>query len=510
MTTVLHRSVAVPSPDKIIIRGGRLIDVDRHTAAPSDVLVIGDSIAEVGPPGMAAPSDARPLDAAARLLHPGLVNAHTHGMGNLSKGTADRWSLELLWVGAAGFMANQSLEYKYLNTYLGAVEMLLKGCTAAYDLTFGYPTASVEEISAIGQAYADAGMRAVVAPMLADLSFYQAIPGLLESLPDRLRREVAAYDEQPYESTLRMMRESLHGWKHDSGQVRLGVAPIIPLHCSDDLIAGSARLARDFGVVLHSHVAESKVQAVSAFKRYGTTLTAHVDKLGLLGPDFTVAHGVWLDDDDMKRLGDRGASVSHNPGSNLRLGNGLADMRSMLDHRVNVGVGTDGANCSDNLNMYEAMRLASLVSKGRGPDVERWVRTDEVVVAATEGSARALGFGGRLGRLAPGYKADIVFLDLHHPNWIPLNDPTNQLVHTEDGGAVTHVMIGGRLVVEHRRVTTVDVAALAREVEAARRRLTAVTAPARALYERLAPLVGRFCPGLAHVPYHVSRYVGGA
>jgi 5-methylthioadenosine/S-adenosylhomocysteine deaminase len=182
----------------------------------------------------------------------------------------------------------------------------------------------------------------------------------------------------------------------------------------------------------------------------------------------------------------------------------------MLDHRVNVGVGTDGANCSDNLNMYEAMRLASLVSKGRGPDVERWVRTDEVVVAATEGSARALGFGGRLGRLAPGYKADIVFLDLHHPNWIPLNDPTNQLVHTEDGGAVTHVMIGGRLVVEHRRVTTVDVAALAREVEAARRRLTAVTAPARVLYERLAPLVGRFCPGLAHVPYHVSRYVGGA
>jgi guanine deaminase len=173
-------------------------------------------------------------------------------------------------------------------------------------------------------------------------------------------------------------------------------------------------------------------------------------------------------------------------------------------------VGTDGANCSDNLNMYEAMRLASLVSKGRSPDVERWVRTDEVAVAATEGSARALGFEGRLGRLAPGYKADIVFLDLHHPNWMPLNDPTNQLVHTEDGGAVTHVMIGGRLVVEHRRVTTVDVIALAREVEAARRRLTETAAPARALYEQLAPLVGRFCPGLAHVPYHVSRYVGGA
>jgi guanine deaminase len=183
-------------------------------------------------------------------------------------------------------------------------------------------------------------------------------------------------------------------------------------------------------------------------------------------------------------------------------------MRAMLEHRVTVGVGTDGANCSDNLNMSETMRLASLVSKGRTPDVARWVTTEEVALAATEGSARALGFAGQLGRLAPGYKADIVFLDLGHPNWIPLNDPTNQLVHAEDGGAVTRVMIGGRMIVEHRRVTTVDVAALARDAEAARRRLAEANAPARALYERLAPIVGRFCPGLAHVPYHVSRYVG--
>jgi 5-methylthioadenosine/S-adenosylhomocysteine deaminase len=221
-----------------------------------------------------------------------------------------------------------------------------------------------------------------------------------------------------------------------------------------------------------------------------------------------VAHGVWLDGDDMRRLGGHGASVAHNPGSNMRLGNGFADMRAMLDHGVNVGLGTDGANCSDNLNMYEAMRLASLVSKGQRPDVERWVTTDEVALAATEGSARALGFEGRLARLAPGYKADIVFLDLAHVNWLPLNDATNQLVHTEDGGAVTHVMIGGRMIVKDRRVTTVDVAALARAAEAARERLARVNAPGKELYERLATIVGRFCPGLAHTPYHITRYVG--
>ena len=252
------------------------------------------------------------------------------------------------------------------------------------------------------------------------------------------------------------------------------------------------------------------MQAIVGLQRYGKTLTAHLDSLGALGPHFTVAHGVWLDHDDMKRLGDHGASVAHNPGSNMRLGNGFGDMKAMLERRVNVGIGTDGANCSDNQNVYEAMRLASLVSKGRSPDVDRWVTTDEVVVAATEGSARALGFAGKLGRLAPGYLADIVFLDLQHPNWIPTNDPTNQLVHTEDGSAVAHVMIGGRMIVENRRLTTVDLAALARDAEAARQRLEAVNAPARALYERLAPVVGRFCPGLAHVPYHAARYVGGS
>ncbi len=109
-------------------------------------------------------------------------------------------------------------------------------------------------------------------------------------------------------------------------------------------------------------------QVVAGYQRYGTTLAAHMDELGLVNERFTVAHGVWLDDDDMKRLGDRGASVAHNPGSNMRLGNGLADVRGMLKRRVNVGVGTDGANCSDNQNMYEAMRLASFASKVQGPD----------------------------------------------------------------------------------------------------------------------------------------------
>ena len=483
-----------------VIRGGRLLD------GTADILVKGDVIAEVGKPGMPAPPDAKVIDARRRLLHPGLVNAHMHGHGNLGKGMGDRWTLELLLTAGPWINGNRSTEDKYLTTLIGAAEMVMKGCTACYDLTVEFPVPSVEGLEAAGRAYREVGMRAVLAPMVADIGLFEAIPGLMEALPAALQKEVERLRLAPYRTTLEAMRKTLQGWKFDRDEVRPAVAPTIPLHCSDEFMLACARLAREFGIGLHTHVSESKVQAIAGLKKYGKTPTAHMDALGLVGPDFTAAHGVWLDEDDMKRLADRGASVAHNPGSNMRLGSGLADMRRMLELGVNVGIGTDGANCSDNLNMYEAMRLASLVSKVQGPDWQRWITTREVAQAATVGSAKTLGFGDKIGRLAPGYKADIAFLDLEHINWIPFNDATNALVHTEDGSAVHSVMVGGRMVVENRRLVNVDLARLARDAENARERLERLNRENKTLYERLEPIVGSFCPGLAKTPYHINRY----
>jgi guanine deaminase len=491
-----------------VLRGGRVLDIAKGTADFADILVEDDTIREVGPPGCPAPEGAREIPAARRLVHPGLVNAHTHAHGNLAKGMGDRWTLELLLTAAPWLTGNRGLDDIQLTAQLGAVEMVLKGCTACYDLFFEWPLPSAEGMALVASAYSEVGMRAVIAPMIADRTFFEAIPGLAEALPAPLRERVAALRLAPAEATLAAVRAGLKGWSVDRDRVCPAVAPTIPHHCSDEFILGCAAIARDFDVGLHSHVAESKVQALTGMKLYGKTLTAHLDELGVLGPHFTVAHGVWLDDDDMARLGDHGASIAHNPGSNMRLGAGLADARAMLDARVNLGIGTDGANCSDNQNMYEAMRFASFVSKAHGPDWQRWLTTREVALAATEGSARVLGFGDRIGRIAPGYKADLVMLDLDHPNWLPCNNPVNQLVHTEDGNAVHSVMIGGRMVVENRRVLTVDLARLRDRAEAARERLASANADNRRLYEALEPVVGSYCPGLARQPYHVHRYVG--
>ena len=438
-------------------------------------------------------------------MHAALVNCHTHGNTNFAKGTHDRWTLELLLNGTGEWAENQSLEDKYLNAYLGAVEMLTKGCTACYDLTFGFPLASVEEMNAIGQAYLDAGMRAVIAPMLMDISFYQAIPGLFEALPPRLQHGLAASRMADSDVILSHVKAALHGWPHDRDKVRLGVAPTIPLFCSDDLIVGCTRIARDYGAPIQSHVAESKVQAVSAFKRWGKSLTAHIDDLGILGPDFTVAHGVWLDDDEMRRLADNGCSVAHNAGSNMRLGCGIADTRRMIELGVRLAIGTDGAMCSDNQNMYEAMRYASMVSNVRGPDFRRWLSTPEIIAAATEGGAYATGFE-KIGKIAPGYRADIVFIDLACVNWMPMNDPANQIVLTEDGAGVMHVMVDGNPIVLNGRHVTCDMPALATKVEAARARLADRNASTKAAAEAFEAVVGHFCIGLSRHPHSIDRF----
>ena len=489
-----------------LIRGGRVLAHARAPLVAADILVEGERIAAVEPPGRLRPEDARVIDAGDRLLIPGLLNAHTHGHGNLSKGIGDRWTLELLLNAGPWASRYTSPEQKSLTAIIGAVEMLLKGCTACYDLFVEFPTPSPEGLAAVGRAYAEAGMRAVVAPMMADRTFYAAIPGLMEALPDDLRDAVQRMASASGEAHLEACRAALKAWPIDRDRARLALAPTIPLHCADEFMVGAARLAEEYGAGYHTHLGESKVQAVSALTRYGTTLTQHLAKLGVLGPNFTAAHAVWLDPDDIKRLADHGGSVAHNPGSNMRLGSGITPARRMLMAGVHLGIGTDGANCSDNLNMFEAMRIASLASHVRGPDYERWLSTAEVFELATEGSAHVLGFGGKLGRLEAGYLADIVFLDAGHINWVPLNSMINQLVHTEDGSAVDKVMVGGRLVVDGGEILTVDLKSLRRQADAAIAEMARSNAAARSLAERLEPVVGAFCRGIAGKPYHIHHY----
>lgn len=492
-----------------IIRHGRLLDPETGTVAPADVLVLAGRVAEVGQSGMAAPEGAELVDATDRLLHPGLVNGHTHGYGHLSRSLTDDVTLETLIAAAPWSTGNRTHEDTYLSTLVGAAEMALKGCTACWDMFLEIPAPSPEGLDAVTRAYAEVGLRAVVAPMVSDFPFFRAIPALLDALPPELRSAATGFAGADTELIFTRLGEIVRGWRHDPERIALALAPTIPLLCSDRFLIGCDRIARDHGLVMQTHLSESKVQEVAARSRWGRSLTAHLHRLEILSPRLSAAHGVWLGDEDMARLADAGVHVVLNVGSNMRLGSGLPDMRRLLDHGVAVGIGTDASSCSDNQNMYEAMRLAAYASHVSDTDYRRWVSSHEAVRAATIGSAGALGMAG-IGRIAPGAHADIVFLDLSHIHWIPCRNALHQFVQAEDATAVRDVMIGGRWVVRDRQLLTVDLAALRSRVEAAVERLDRVGAENRRQFRAIQPIVGAHCSALARTPYPIHRLAGHA
>jgi guanine deaminase len=479
--------------ERLLITGARVLAPDALSAPFLDILLEGERIAALLPPGTAV-EDAARHDATGRLVIPGLVNGHTHGHGGLSKGMGDKWDLALLLTHAPWIGGGRGLEEKRLATTLTAVEMLRKGCTAGYDLAFEFPGPSVEGLQAMAEAYEAVGLRAVLAPMVADLTFFQATPGLIQALPEEHQARAAGMSMARADDTLSTIHAAAKAWR--GGAVRLGCAPTIPLHCSDGFLEGCRDLSAEHGLPMQTHVAEARYQAGGGELRYGSTLLAHMDRLGLVNERFSVAHGVWLTEADLALLGERGGGLSHNPGSNMRLASGIAPARAAIRAGVTVGLGTDGSGSSDNQNMFEAMRLAAFASRlWDGATEEDWLGTAECVRLATEGSAKLLGLDA--GVIAPGKLADLVFLDLGHINWTPFNDAANQLVFTEDGLALREVMVGGAWKLRDGRVLGIDEAALARQAQEAADRLAAANAATRSWCEAIAPHVSCHCRALA-------------
>jgi 5-methylthioadenosine/S-adenosylhomocysteine deaminase len=491
----------------IIVRGG-LVLVPSGKCSHQDLLIEDGKIVAVDAPGFCVSEDAEVVSAADRLLIPGLISAHTHSHGALNRGAVDdRVSLEMFLTGGASGAESRGVNDKYLSTALSAAEMIRKGCTACYDLSAEFPIPSVEGISAMARAYRDAGMRAVVAPMITDKTIYEALPGLLQALPDDIRSRYASLASAPRSATIDACARILTDWEFDRRCIRPALGPSIPLHCSHEFLIECARLANEYDVPLQTHLAESRAQASLGLVRYGRTLVEHLDDLGFLSERLSAAHAIWLADDDIARLAQRGVQVAHNPCSNLRLGSGVAPVRKMIERGIVVGIGTDASSTSDGQNMFEATRLASYLSRIDSFATEKWLSAGDALHLATEGSAKVLGFE-KLGRLAVGYEADIVFLRLDSPHFVPLRAPLIQMVFAETGASVHTVMVGGSIVFHDGKLLTLDENLLRRDAQEAALRLDAANGVALAAATSVAKFVGMFCAAQGCAGHASRRHLG--
>ncbi|MBN8998947.1 MAG: amidohydrolase family protein [Rhizobiales bacterium] len=488
----------------MILAGGLVADLDAGTTARRDLLIEDGRIAAIATPGEIDRPDARRFDASDRLVLPAFVNAHTHGHANLMKGVAERWTLEASLTNAPWLGGARDAETIYLSTLVGALDMLSKGCTACFDLVYEFPRPTLDGFLAVARGYADAGMKAVLAPMVADLTLFEAVPGLAEALPADLREAVGRFSLGPGAETVAALEAIYAARDRLPPGISLAIAPTIPHHCSEAFLMDCVGLAERFDLPIHMHIAESRLQAVAARELWGCSPVRRLADLRVLGPSFIAAHAVWLDGRDLDILARHGAAVAHIPASNFRLGSGIAPVRAMLDRGLRVGLATDGANSSDALSMPQAVRLASYASQVLDLPREGWLGAAETLRLATSGGAALPGMAGS-GHIAVGARADLVLYDLSHIDFMPLTDPLNQVVTAADSAAIRDVFADGRHVVDDRRLTTVDPAGLRERVGEAVARLASSLAGARALAARIEPHVVAFANGKRSVPLGISR-----
>lgn len=365
------------------------------------------------------------------VLLPGLVNAHTHAAMSLFRGIADdapltRWLEDHIWPREAKFVAP---DFVYDGTRLAAAEMLKGGTTCCNDMYF-FPDASA-------RAFLETGMRAMLGLVVLDF------PTPYAADPDAyLQAGLAVRDARKHEPRL-----------------SFALAPHAPYTVGDAAFEKIVMYAHQLDLPIETHIQETADEVAQSRERHGMTPLARLHQLGATGPDFIAIHGVHLTAGDIALLATHGGHVVHCPASNMKLGSGIAPLSALVAKGVNVGFGTDGAASNNRLDLFGEMRLAALLAKVATQDAAT-MPARAVLHAATLGGAKALGLDRILGSLRPGKEADIVAVDLSGIDAVPCYDPVSHLVHALGRDAVTDVWVGGRRVVEHGVLTTVDEGAI--------------------------------------------------
>jgi cytosine/adenosine deaminase-related metal-dependent hydrolase len=447
----------------------------------ADIVIEGNRITAVGSSLQSSPV----IDASEMLAVPGFVNAHYHSPLSILRGTADGLSHPaFMWQNQVD-TARRTPHEVYVSALLGGVEMLTTGTTAVMD-HFPEQGFGAEDVAAVARAYNELGMRAAVALRVFDGTYDDIVPP--QGLPPALAKN-NPLASVPLAQTMALVEHAVAQHDQPGGTLRVFPAPSNPSRCSDELLVQCDALAEKHGLGVHTHLLETEVQTRIAMQRYGTTMVRHMDRLGVLSSRLSCAHTIWIGEDDIALLAERGATVVHNPESNLKVGAGIMPLPAMRRRGLRVALGTDGASTNDNLVLHEAMRLALILHRPAERDRRRWLTAADALDMATAGGAFALQ-AASLGKIEAGGLADIVLYDLTAPRWTPCNDPVQQLVFGETGDAVHTVIVDGRIVVDAGRVATVDVAALAREARGLlagiRRRNAELASAVDSMLERMA------------------------
>lgn len=398
-----------------------------------DICVSNKIISGVGriPDGFKAD---RTVDGTGKLLIPGLVNSHTHVYMTIFRNSADDLDFSD-WLFAKIFPFEDKLIYEdfYWGTKLGYMEMLATGTTSSLDMYIAADAAAT--------AQQECGIRTV---------FSRGLSGGADDIKGGERRLKEALTE-------------IEKWNGTEGMSFM-LGPHAPYTCDDGYLKEIAAEATRKHLPLNVHLSESLDELKTVRERYGMTPPEFLDSCGILRKDTVCAHCVHLSESDRALMAKRGVSVASNPVSNLKLGNGTADVPAMLKAGINVALGTDGTASNNTLNMFREMSYMSLLHKGAAGDASI-ISAQETFYMATAGGAKAIGLEGVTGEIREGLQADLVMLDLDRPWCRPKNDLIASLCYSMNGSEVEMTMVAGKILYEKGEFMTIDAEETVRQVE---------------------------------------------
>lgn len=384
----------------------------------TDIYIEDNQIKQIAPE-IDIPADIH-LDGRKKAIIPGLINTHTHAAMTLFRGFGDdmplmNWLKEKIWPNEAK-LTDQDL---YWGSKLACLEMIKSGTTAFFDMYY--------QPDMTAQAVEEMGLRAV----LSEACFDHFNPAIAQKTKQNILNRFESFIPA-------------------SDRIQLAIGPHAIYTVSGELLQWAYAFAEENDLLIHLHLAETKDEVEQCRQRFGTTPVRHLQQLGILSPRLILAHVLYLDDEEIRILADSGAKVVHNPASNMKLASGYRfKYKEMREAGITVGLGTDGCASSNNLDMIEAMKLASLLGKVWREDPTA-LSYDEMLSAATKSGADILRINS--GEIAEGRLADLCLIDLESPAFTPNFHFTSNLVYAANGSCVDTVICDGKIIMQNKKV----------------------------------------------------------
>ena len=425
----------------IVIRGGAVLTLNnqREIYSPGYLVIEGDRITDIAggePPESTVQSADEVINAVNMAVIPGMINAHSHLFQTFIRGLADDkplmpWLESTIWpVGA-----QMGVEEAKLSALLGYLENIRSGATAVIDNQYLHNTPETDD--AYFQAAQEMGIRLIMARGWADINYHPAFIETADEIEERMKTLVDRWHNHP------------------SGRIRVAFGPLAASVCSEETLKRTYKLAQDWGIGTHMHIAETKDHQEETIRDRGLRQVEWLERMGCLGPDVQMVHAVWLSDREIELAAEFGAQVVHCPVSNMYLASGVARVPEMRQRGITVALATDGPGSNNNQDMIETLKTTALLHKVSTLDAMILQPEDILWMACREG-AEVFGQADQLGSLEVGKKADVVLVDLDTPFAVPVHRVPSALVYNVHGCDVDTVIVDGKLLMKDKEVLVLD------------------------------------------------------